>query len=476
MLVIGTFHGLQGQNFEWAASASGLPSGYRFATTDSTNNIIVGGSITVPRIILRAPNSSNDINVAVYDGHGDNVDVELYKYSDILMNFASNGSVNWWVSTSAEHNELVGIAHQGGLTALLIMVDDCLYGYEVEELAPMGCLPDFFGEDSVKHGLNIIFLDSNGNFAKHQTIFEDYHAYIDVSDFKAHPSGGYVLAGEADEGLIAHSYPQAGYGGASVLLKLTEEGKPEWMKVVSGIKPASGSPKIAISDKGEIYIGGMQRKSEKYPFPKGYDFAMTKLLTDDEHTEYFDSYIASYSSAGHFNWVTKIGERAILKDFAFNNNRILAGWMSKTKQPFEKNHPEEDEEEEEQYYFTRLSGNGKVLKEQIINPARDIYDICPHPDRGFYITQLSREIVAPRSIHTVEVHHYNRRKSELMSQLPPAFGTGEYAPQLQINSKNDVFFVGGVFSGVRTMLSTVDSALNKAESRGNAMVVGKLNQ
>ncbi len=457
---------LYAQELEWAVSTSGIDLGYRYAAIDTKNNIIVGGEMSITQ------NQYGFENQAILNSNGEGINLRNRGYADLVLSYNSKGIINWILQYDSEFNQLVGISHQDTTTVILIMIEE----YDTnEEGFPIGYISDLCGDIPIKFGLNLFFLDSNGKYIKHKTLFERGHTDINVTELLAYPKGGFVLTANVDDGLISPGFQEAGDGGADMLLKIDQNGNIDWMKLISNHNNSccttfEGLPKLAITKKGNIYLAGKYQYGAT--FNSENQIAAATFPGQGQHNVPFESYLASYTASGELNWVKTTKQRGNVKGIAANEKSILLGL-----ELIEKNKLFDimvDTSERATDYLVQFNNNGKI---EWINKNLygSVYNIYPHPEKGFLISGYPnsehKRIFGKANFYIARCNMKNDYSSLFHSEL--YVKDEEDAPKLLFDHFGSSYLIGEVHYGLPKNLNEISGKFYGANAYGSAPFVLK---
>lgn len=148
---------------------------------------------------------------------------------------------------------------------------------------------------------------------------------VEVTDFKPHPNGGFLIVGHADEGKFTRNLSlDAGRGGSDFLICVDSTGKILWGDALAYQKSTCCSygsePEVAVDSKGNVIIagayvggarfGGSQVRLAQVPYNAGQGYSA------------METYVASYSAEGKFRWVQTAISLSSFSGLAAGNGNI----------------------------------------------------------------------------------------------------------------------------------------------------------
>lgn len=159
-------------------------------------------------------------------------------------------------------------------------------------------------EDEETYCYKLCYFDNDGDVIKSVCISELLD--VEITDFKSHPEGGFVLAGHADEGRFTKNLNlDAGKGGSDFLIFVDSTGKIMWGDALAYQKGScctyGAEPEIAFDSKGNVIIAGSYIGGAR--FGNSVTCLAVAPYTAGPSYSAQEAYVASYSSAGKFRWV-----------------------------------------------------------------------------------------------------------------------------------------------------------------------------
>lgn len=458
------------QQVDWAVSSSGFQWEYRYATVNSKNDLIVGGNFTLNNSIR------NNLERQLLDSKGDEIGFSYskYRFSNMILSYDSDGFTNWSLQMNASYNELYGIAHLDSTTVLLVMVDE----YDTYSNGiPFGYFPEMLGEDTVKYGLNLFFLNSQGEYVKHKTLFEEYH--VDISEFTPNEflpylNEGFVLSARVDPGLFSPGFPEATQGGSDLLMKIDQDGNIQWFKLISNHDNScqsgfSSHPKLAISESGSIYISGTCRPGTTVdPVP---DLNDSTLTPEERYKLPPETYIASVSASGEVNWMKTSHHQGFLKGIAAYKNTLLVGVeLNEDDLIFD---TQIDTTNSETDYLILFNEKGK-LKWIDRNKTGSIHSVHSYPGKGYLISgRPNQEYVKKFGWASFYLTALEKRDQRTLFDSKLPVSDDELAPKLFFDSNKDPYLIGTLFFGTSTRLVKYSTKFHSAENVGTTPFILK---
>jgi hypothetical protein len=306
------------QHFEWAASSGNIDIRYAFSAVDSRNNLVVGGTASRNWTHNGAPEIYNSSGIASKLGYNE--------FSELIVSYAPNGTINWFHQLDSRYNELNGICiDENGSIVLLVYIKP--EDYDEQERA-IGYLSLLVDPKPVPAGFSLVYLDSDGSYLSMKHAIDDEESKITISSFIPYPNGGFVLSGFANPGKICKALKvEAGKGGGDFVLVLDKNGQADWADIVSyGAQSCcsylSDMCKAAVAPDGTVYLGGT--------YYEGGTFGGSKKIVsptspeDNQYNKPYEAYIACYSARGKLNWVKTSVQKALFHSIAANNSGVLA--------------------------------------------------------------------------------------------------------------------------------------------------------
>lgn len=337
-------------------------------------------------------------------------------------------------------------------------------------------------DDEDRYCYKLCWFDSTGDNFKTIAIEELLDA--DITDFKAHPNGGFVLAGHADGGRFTKNINlNAGKGGCDFLIYVDAKGKIIWGDALAYQKEScctyGADPEVAFDSKGNTllagsYVGGARFggsiiKLAVVPYGAGpYYTAM-------------EAYVASYSPEGKFRWVQTAGSLSYFGSVtAGNGNIYLATSMSRREGKMFG--AKVDTTNHENVFVTILDENGKVksniscLSKSRVNVALDAEgNLVITGTIGINAGFLKHEEAAPgqrRKLEDVYVAFYNKNGKYIEHHEYNMLRiSSDEGPECFAISKDQYFLTGELFGGLPLSLRILEPAFPDVKIYGSGTMV-----
>jgi hypothetical protein len=248
---------------------------------------------------------------------------EVSRAGSYLFVYDFSGTLKWHYYEYTREERLDGVCYdyRDRLTALMLRdkpnPDNGYYGEEPEE-----------EEDEEEEGYcyTLCRFDQSGYVVKEICITDLLD--VEITDFKSHPDGGFIIAGHADEGKFTRNLTlDAGRGGSDFLVYVDSTGKVIWGDALAYQKSScctyGSEPEVAVDSKGNVIIagayvggarfGGSQVRLAQVPYNAGQSYTA------------MEAYVASYSAAGKFRWVQTAVSLSTFCGLAAGNGNIYVG-------------------------------------------------------------------------------------------------------------------------------------------------------
>ena len=331
----------QAPNFTWSKSAGGVGSEIVYKTvTDPFGNVFMAGTFTSPSItfgnIVLNSTSNLSMFIAKYDALGNvlwaksaNGDLEFF--NDVIMDLATDalGNVYLMGNYSSPTISFGSLTLSGGLT-FLVKYDQ--FGNEIWAKGETGYANNISTDNSGNLYLIGVFYNQSitiGSFtltkADTTSAWPDifivkYNALGNVIWAKSEGSGGaeerlYIATNALGNVFITgvHGYfPTLTVGTFTLTnvgnsangydiftIKYDSLGNVIWVKGAGGIDGNDGTLGIATDAADNVYITG-----DYYASSITFD---TTILTNQDTSGGFDSFIAKYDASGNLQWAHGIG-------------------------------------------------------------------------------------------------------------------------------------------------------------------------
>lgn len=329
----------------------------------------------------------------------------------------------------------------------------------------------------------LCYFDNDGDVAESVCISELLD--VEITDFKSHPDGGFVLAGHANEGRFTKNINlDAGKGGCDFLIFVDSTGKIIWGDALAYQKGScctyGAEPEIAFDSKGNVIIAGSYVGGARFgnsvtclavaPYTAGHSFSAQ------------EAYVASYSSAGKFRWVrTAISLSTFGSLVAGNGNIYVSATMH--RRYGEMFGEKVDTTNHENVFVTVFDETGKV-KSNISTNSKGKVNLATDMEGNLVVTGtigieagfLKQASTDPKKRRREDVyvafytkngkfivhHEYNLLKI-----------SSEEGPFCMALGRNDYFLGGSLFGALPISLRLLDPAFPDVEIYGSGTMIAR---
>ncbi|HEU4718395.1 MAG TPA: hypothetical protein VFU15_11200 [Bacteroidia bacterium] len=269
----------------------------------------------------------------LFDGSGTSLmsEYEISRAGDLLFVYGFDGELRWhyyFDTDEAElegitydvNNQLVALVYQHGLDAGDDEEDDGENADENDIYHPAKRRPEDLA------GYCLYYFNTTGSIVKNR-VLTGLHG-IDVTDFKSHPSGGFVIAGHAQNDTVSvHPLLVPGKGGGDLVVFVSAKDSVAWGDMISYDKETcctfGADPKIAVDEKGNVFLGGSYMHGARF----GGKFMRLAPIpyNPGAYYEAEETYVAAYSPEGKFLWVNTAGTQSWFTGIAAAGGYVYIG-------------------------------------------------------------------------------------------------------------------------------------------------------
>lgn len=403
-----------------------------------------------------------------------------------IYNFS--GALKWHYHTSEREEKIYNATYDNTNTLVVLMYMPLKpqryndYYNDPEDVESEDSNGDDEEEEDDRYCYKLCWFDSTGDNFKTIAIEELLEA--DITDFKAHPNGGFVLAGHANEGRFTKNINlNAGNGGCDFLIYVDAKGKIIWGDALSYQKEScctyGADPEVAFDSKGNILLSGSYVGGARF----GGSIIKLAVVPYGAGPLYtaMEAYVASYSPKGKFRWVQTAGSLSYFGSLTAGNGNIYVA-SSMSRREGKMFGAKVDTTNHESVFVTILDENGNV-KSNISCLSRSRVNVALDADGNLVITGtiginagfLKHEEAAPgqrRKLEDVYVAFYNKNGKFIEHHEYNMLRiSSDEGPECFAISKDQYFLTGELFGSLPLSLRILEPAFPDVKIYGSGTMV-----
>ncbi len=452
-------------------------------------------TISVPRQEICVGGTAGQMNyrteqAGLFSGDG-TVQINEYAISNagnymFVYNFT--GKLKWYYYTSDREEKIHGSTYDNTNTLVALMYMPLKpqryndYYNDPEDDESEDSSDEDEDEDEDRYCYKLCWFDSTGDNFKTIAIEELLEA--DITDFKAHPTGGFVLAGHADGGRFTKNINlNAGNGGCDFLIYVDANGKIIWGDALAYQKEScctyGADPEVAFDSKGNVLLAGSYVGGARF----GGSIIKLAVVPYGQNRSYtaMEAYVASYSAEGKFRWVQTAGSLSYFGSLTAGNGNIYVA-SSMSRREGKMFGAKVDTTNHENVFVTILDENGKV-KSNISCLSKSRVNVALDADGNLVITGtiginagfLKHEEAAPgqrRKLEDVYVAFYNKNGKFIEHHEYNMLRiSSDEGPECFAISKDQYFLTGELFGSLPLSLRILEPAFPDVKIYGSGTMV-----